>query len=65
MPDTFSEMEFKLLFEWKVLNITVKITGKYRRAPERTWFPGGNIKLPALTLCMEPKYQILSLLNFR
>lgn len=37
---------FKLLFEWKVLNITAKITGKYRRAPEGTWFPGSNIKLP-------------------
>ena len=42
MPDALSEMVFKLLFEWRVLNITTKITGKHRRAPEGTWVPGGT-----------------------
>ena len=36
----------KLLSEWKVLNITTKITGKHRRAPEGTWVPGGGIEIP-------------------
>ena len=45
MPDALSEMVFKLLSEWKVLNITTKITGK-RRASEGTWVPGGGIEIP-------------------
>ena len=37
---------FKLLSEWKVLNIATKITGKHRRAPEGTCVPGGGIEIP-------------------
>ena len=46
MPDALSEIVFKLLSEWKVLNITTKITGKHRHAPEGTWVPGGDIEIP-------------------
>ena len=46
MPDALSEMVFKLLSEWEVLNITIEITGKHRRAPVGTWVPGGGIEIP-------------------
>ena len=46
MPDVLPEIVFKLLSEWKVLNITAKITGRHRRVPEGTWVPGGGIELP-------------------
>ena len=46
MPDVLPEIVFKLLSEWKVLNITAKITGRHRRAPEGTWVPGGGIEPP-------------------
>ena len=46
MPDVLPEIVFKPLSEWKVLNITAKITGRHRRAPEGTWVPGGGIELP-------------------
>ena len=36
IPDVLSEMVFKLLSEWKVLNITAKITRRHCRVPEET-----------------------------
>ena len=40
IPNVLSEMVFKLLSEWKVLDITEKITRRHCLAPERTWVPG-------------------------
>ena len=34
IPDVLSEMVFKFLSEWKVLNITAKITRRHCRVPE-------------------------------
>ena len=54
MADVLSEMVFKLLSEWKVLNITAKITR--RHCQKEPGFLAGVLSFYTLSLGMEPKH---------